>query len=111
MAAILPAKAQDTPGDGPRTVVVEKEYDPEIGDADKIDLLPPAERKSAPATEAEYALTARPYTGKMELNTLGTGYSPTPPGKAPPPGVAGYDPDFRNPFAADDVEKAKQMII
>lgn len=82
LAAILPAKAQDTPGDGPRTVVVEREYDPEIGDADKIDLLPPAERKSAPATEAEYALTARPYTGKMELNTLGTGYSPTPPGKA-----------------------------
>lgn len=27
-----------------------------------------------------------------------------------PPGVAGYDPDFRNPFAADDVEKAKQML-
>ena len=28
LAAILPAKAQDTPGDGPRTVVVEREYDP-----------------------------------------------------------------------------------
>ena len=27
-----------------------------------------------------------------------------------PPGVAGYDENFRNPFAADDLEKAKKLL-
>ena len=27
-----------------------------------------------------------------------------------PPGVAGYDENFRNPFAADDLERAKQLL-
>ena len=65
-----PAMAQHEDGEDKRTVVVEREYAPEINDADKITLMPPAQRKTVPQGKPEYVKTSRPYGGKLDFATL-----------------------------------------
>lgn len=76
MAAGLTATAQNQDKDNDRTVIVEREYAPEINDADKINLLPPPVTKTMPTGEVEYVKTAKPYAGQLDFDRLTLDYSP-----------------------------------
>ncbi|WP_300727524.1 TonB-dependent receptor [uncultured Bacteroides sp.] len=63
-AFAMTANAQ-TPKDSAlnRTVVVENQYNPEVMDASKINVLPKVEEPAVPKAEINYATSARPMTG------------------------------------------------
>lgn len=64
LAGNATVKAQTQPKDSTlnRTVVVENEYDPQIMDANKINLLPDIEEPKPTKKEIVYAQTVRPFT-------------------------------------------------
>lgn len=65
-----------------RTIVVEKEYNPDINDADKINVLPKTEKRSVPETEVEYSRTPNVYEGRFAFSPLALAYKPQEPDKA-----------------------------
>lgn len=65
-----------------RTVVVEKEYNPDINDADKINVLPGIEKKSAPKTDFEYSVAPNVYDGSFAFSPMGFVYNKQRPDKA-----------------------------
>ncbi len=79
LLAAAPARAQHDGVDDKRTVVVEREYAPEINDAEKITLMPPAQRKTTPQGKAEYVTTSHPYDGTLDFARLRPDYDPMQP--------------------------------
>lgn len=65
-----------------RTIVVEKEYNPDINDADKINVLPGIEKKSAPKTDVEYSVAPNVYDGGFAFSPMGLVYNKQRPEKA-----------------------------
>lgn len=53
-----------------RTIVVEKEYNPDINDADKINVLPGIEKKSSNKTDVEYSVAQNVYDGKFSFSPM-----------------------------------------
>ena len=65
-----------------RTIVVEKEYNPDINDADKINVLPGIEKKSAPKTDVEYSVAPNVYDGSFAFSPMELVYNKQRPDKA-----------------------------
>ena len=63
LAFTTQTRAQTQPKDSTlnRTVVVENEYNPQLMDADKINLLPAVEEPKATKKDIEYARTTQPF--------------------------------------------------
>lgn len=74
--------AQNEGGVKDRTIVVEKEYNPDINDADKINVLPKTEKKSSPKTDVEYSVTTNEYRGTYDFTPIKSDYAVERPEKA-----------------------------
>ncbi|MCC8188513.1 MAG: TonB-dependent receptor [Bacteroides sp.] len=73
----LLAQAQIQPADSTlnRTVVVEQEYNPDIPDASKVNLLPPVEEPTVSRREVEYDATMNPSTA-LQAEPIGAYTAP-----------------------------------
>ncbi|MCD8079459.1 MAG: TonB-dependent receptor [Bacteroides sp.] len=88
----LLAQAQTQPADSTlnRTVVVEQEYNPDIPDASKVNILPPVEEPTVSRKEVEYDATMNPSTA-LQLEPIGAYTVPEEPQRYTPGYVrAGY---------------------
>lgn len=65
-----------------RVIVVEQEYNPDINDADKINVLPKTEKKSVPQTNVEYAKDEHKYNDRFQFSPANLIYKPVGPDKA-----------------------------
>lgn len=71
LACALPTQAQSQANDSTlnRTVVIENQYNPQIMDANKINVLPAIEEPQASKKQIEYATGARPF-GAFRHNAM-----------------------------------------
>lgn len=65
-----------------RTILVEKEYSPDINDAEKINVLPKTEKKSVSKTDVEYSVSPNDYNGNYVFKPMKSDYDPVEPDKA-----------------------------
>jgi len=74
---LLPVQAQDTNPDLQRELTIEKEYTPELHDADKINRLPEVKEPEAPKTKVEFSDYTLDYLISPYFQKLGvTNYFP-----------------------------------
>ncbi|MCD8029542.1 MAG: TonB-dependent receptor [Bacteroides sp.] len=88
----LLAQAQTQPADSTlnRTVVVEQEYNPDIPDASKVNILPPVEEPTVSRKEVKYDATMNPSTA-LQSEPIGAYTAPEEPQRYTPGYVrAGY---------------------
>lgn len=83
LTAAAQTPKQDDDNSTDRTIIVEKEYNPDINDADKINVLPRTERKSSePKTAVQYATTPYSYDNRFEFVPMQLRYKPIGPARS-----------------------------